>query len=70
MVTGKLREFAHRLRSSSSTKDASALRTEKEQMMAEIHRIVTASLGEPPSTFDWVYRTKEGKQVYVFFVSD
>ena len=53
MVTAKLRQYAHDLRARAGKGESLAvLRAAKEQMIKEIHRIVTIILGAPPTTFD------------------
>ncbi|CAG8440573.1 6150_t:CDS:2 [Scutellospora calospora] len=62
IVTTKLREFAHQLREMyASGKSIEMLRHIKAQMMEEIYRIISISLGEPPKVFDWTFRDKDGK---------
>lgn len=59
-VTGKLREFAWRLRKDAkgeaSTDD---LRARKVEMMAEIYRLLAIHAGEPPKDFEWQWRDKD-----------
>ena len=39
----------------------SALRSRKEEMMADIYKMLTIFFGEPPDKFLWQYRDKKGK---------
>lgn len=59
-ITGKLREYACRLR-----KQAEAgfkepqLREMKDEFLGEIYRMLCIHLGEPPRNFDWQWRDKD-----------
>ena len=58
----KLREDAMRLREMHSKgAKLSELRAEKDKMMADIYKMLTIFLGEPPEKFTWQYRDKKGK---------
>lgn len=67
LLTTKLRENALRLRalkSSRSPTAATSIASAKEQMMEEIVRILTLSLGPPPSAHDrftWEFYSKDAK---------
>lgn len=64
LLTIKLREFASRLRAMRAKGDDNeALQRTKQEMLAEVHRILTISLGEPPVSFDWNFRDKDKKFV-------
>ncbi len=61
-MTTKLRDFAYQLRELHvAGRDIHALRCAKLNMMEEIYKIITISLGEPPKQFDWTFRDKNGK---------
>ena len=62
LVTLKLRENAMILREMHQ-KGArlSQLRTRKEEMMAEIYKLLVIYFGEPPAGFNWQYRDKKNK---------
>ncbi|KAF2020820.1 bleomycin hydrolase [Aaosphaeria arxii CBS 175.79] len=68
LITTKLREDAIRLRAIAKSVPASSLKsavaTEKEKMLREIHLILTLMLGPPPSptdAFTWEFYDKDGK---------
>ncbi|KAJ1678954.1 bleomycin hydrolase, partial [Spiromyces aspiralis] len=62
LLTVKLREYAHRLRSKHAAGvPLSTLHSVRTGMLDEIHRILTISLGKPPTKFDWVFEDKDGK---------
>lgn len=58
MITTKLREYASILRSGGDMAD---LRRKKEEMVAEVYRMLAIHLGEPPTEFDWQWRDKDDK---------
>lgn len=62
-ITLKLREDACLLRTLHREKKATVekLRPLKEGMLEEIYRILSISLGEPPSKFTYEYKDKKGK---------
>ncbi|MFI5385443.1 MAG: C1 family peptidase [Fimbriimonadales bacterium] len=59
-VTGKLREYACRIRAAHS-KGAPLEKLEqmKHEYVAEIYRMLVIHLGEPPQKFDWQWRDKD-----------
>lgn len=60
LVTTKLREYAKEIRSAHAQgASVESLRTRKHGMLEEIHRIMTISLGRPPSQFTWSFYDKE-----------
>lgn len=64
IITTKLREDALKLRAAAATKSASVLNNMKEQMVRQIHLILTLALGPPPASdtaFTWQYLDKDGK---------
>lgn len=59
-VTGKLREYACKLRSAySEGATEGELRAQKKEYLAEVYRILCIHLGEPPRRFDWQWRDKD-----------
>ncbi|WP_305765037.1 C1 family peptidase, partial [Bifidobacterium aesculapii] len=59
-LNAKLREFALELRKAHALGEGMAeLRALKDGQMADVYRIVTIALGEPPKTFDWTARKKD-----------
>ncbi|TKA69300.1 hypothetical protein B0A49_08272 [Cryomyces minteri] len=63
LITAKLREDALRLRAMCATSSRHSIAGEKEQMMQEIVRILTISLGPPPAAsenFTWEFYDKDG----------
>lgn len=59
LLTSKLREDAARLRA--STGSATALREQKNAMMADIYLLLVEFLGEPPSRFNFEYQNDDGQ---------
>jgi len=59
-VTGKLREYACRMRTAHA-KGASMEKLEemKKEYVSEVYRILVIHLGEPPQSFDWQWRDKD-----------
>jgi bleomycin hydrolase len=61
LLRRKLREDGLELRKMfADGKKEDALRKRKEEMLSDIYQILALSLGQPPATFDWRYKTKEG----------
>jgi bleomycin hydrolase len=59
-ITGKLREYACRLRSMHEGGASMAkLKEQKQAYMAEIYRMLCIHLGEPPREFEWQWRDKD-----------
>jgi len=59
-VTGRLREFAWRLRSAHEQgATAEALDEMRREQMAQVYKMLCVHLGVPPSDFDWQWRDKE-----------
>jgi len=59
-VTWKLREYACRLRKAHREGvGIEALRTQKDEMLHEVYRMLAIHLGEPPSEFLWQWRDKD-----------
>ena len=59
-----LRKLAASLKGLSNDEVVSTLRTKKEELMGEIYRVMTATLGVPPPSnkpFTWDYYDKDGK---------
>lgn len=60
-VTAKLREYACTLRKEAKAgKTVEELRAKKDEMMAEVYRMLCICLGTPPTEFDFEIRTKDG----------
>ncbi|MGQ1786880.1 MULTISPECIES: C1 family peptidase [unclassified Saccharicrinis] len=57
LLRRKLREDGLRLREADNDKAAREL---KQDMLKNIYRILTLTLGQPPKSFDWRYTDKEG----------
>lgn len=61
LITAKLREFAAELRRMHANGAAeTSLRARKVEMMAVIYRMTAIHLGEPPQSFEWQWRDKDG----------
>jgi bleomycin hydrolase len=61
LLVVKLREDAARLRAAAAGgAGLRELRTQKREMLAEVHRMLVQFLGEPPARFDFEYRDKDG----------
>ena len=59
-VTGKLREYACRLREIHAGGASAATLSElKRSYMSEVYRMLCIHLGEPPASFDWQWRDKD-----------
>ena len=56
LITVKLREYATKLRAAAAGEDLGQM---KETMLAEIYRILSITLGAPPTKFDWAFRNKD-----------
>ena len=64
LIKSKLREQALQLRELvQSGKSSSIIRKHKTEMLAEIYRMLTLTLGEPVTQFTYAFRNKEGKRV-------
>jgi bleomycin hydrolase len=62
LINTKLREDALELRDLTLEKaDQKKLNSRKMEMLAEIYRMLALNLGEPPSEFQWRYKTKDKK---------
>ena len=59
VIKRKLREFGLELRSDAGAKEK-ALEKRKVEMLSEVYRLLVYFLGEPPVSFDWTMRDKEG----------
>ena len=59
VIKRKLREFGLELRSDAGAKEK-ALEKRKVEMLSEVYRILVYFLGEPPVSFEWTMRDKEG----------
>lgn len=59
-ITGKLREYACRLRSEAARGTSyTDLREMKHEMLESVYRMLVIHLGEPPREFDWQWRDKD-----------
>ncbi|KAG2185495.1 hypothetical protein INT44_002288 [Umbelopsis vinacea] len=66
LVCVKLREYAVQIRQAREQGiSTAALRAQKDKMVAEIHRILMITLGEPPKKFDWEVKNKDGKVISI-----
>jgi bleomycin hydrolase len=62
LINTKLREDALELRDLTLAKtDQKKLNSRKMEMLSEIYRMLALNLGEPPSEFQWRYKTKDKK---------
>ena len=64
IITAKLREYALTLRSLAGSGSKSKVAAAKDQMMQNVHRILTLMLGPPPkpdTKFSWEYYDAHGK---------
>ncbi len=61
LLRRKLREDGLRIREITLSKMHEGLKIRaKNQMLADIYRMLVLSLGEPPSSFEWQYKDKDG----------
>lgn len=64
MITRKLREDGLKLRRMAADgKSAAALQGEKEEMLKDVYRMLSLTLGVPPTEFTWTRKDKDGKVV-------
>ena len=64
ILSTKLREYGLELRRMAEKgAKASDMAKRKEQMLGEVYRILTLTLGEPPTEFTWTRRDASGKPV-------
>ncbi len=62
LIAGKLREYAQVLRElHQEGADLEELRSEKEEMLEEIYRMLSIHLGKPPVIFLWEWRDKNNE---------
>lgn len=62
LLSAKLREDGLKLRTITLSKmSVEAQNQAKLEMLADIYRILVLTLGEPPQTFNWQYKDKDGK---------
>lgn len=62
MLRRKLRQQATILRKlAASGENATRLRKEKVEMLSDVYRILTLTLGEPPQEFQWRYKDSKGQ---------
>lgn len=64
-LSSKLREYAAVLRSENRKgKSLKELEVQRQQMLSSVYKILAIYLGEPPETFDWAFKDKDGKPVF------
>lgn len=64
-LSSKLREYASILRSKSERGESKEqLEVAKKEMLGSVYKILAIYLGEPPKTFDWSYKDKDGKAFF------
>ena len=64
IISSKLREFGLELRKMvANKKSAAAIKARKTEMLGDIYRILTLSLGEPVKTFEYAFKDKNGNSV-------
>ena len=62
LLRRKLREQGLEIRAITRSRMSNELKLKrKNEMLADIYRILALSLGEPPQQFDWQYKDKDGK---------
>ena len=62
ILTSKLREFGLEIRYAvTSAKNIDSIAARKIEMLSEIYKILSLSLGTPPETFSWRYKDKDDK---------
>ncbi|KAJ2402914.1 bleomycin hydrolase [Coemansia sp. RSA 2559] len=60
LLTTKLREYAKTMRAEyAKGKSIEEVRRLKDQMLKEVHRILSVSLGQPPKKFNWAFCNKD-----------
>lgn len=69
-LTSKIREFAVVLRKEKlAGASMERLQSIKEDMLNDVYRVLVISLGEPPKSFDWNIKTKDGKLIQEFGIT-
>lgn len=64
LLKSKLREFGLQLRDMvASGKSKNDIKAEKTKMLAEVYRMLTLTLGEPPTQFVYTFKDKDGRAV-------
>ena len=64
LIASKLREFGLQLRDMVAKKQSTAaIQKEKTQMLAQIYRMLTMTLGEPVQKFTYAFKDKSGKAI-------
>ncbi|KAJ1757564.1 bleomycin hydrolase [Coemansia sp. RSA 1591] len=62
LITSRLREFAVQLRQAHGEgASAEELRERKREMLADVHRVLVVSLGQPPEQVTWSFYDKDKK---------
>ena len=64
LISSKLREYGLELRKMvAQGKKAAAIQSRKAEMLAQVYRMLSLTLGEPVKEFTYTFRDKDGKQV-------
>ena len=64
LISSKLREYGLELRKMvAQGKKATAIQSRKAEMLAQVYRMLSLTLGEPVKEFTYTFRDKDGKQV-------
>lgn len=62
LIKSKLREFGLKLRDMvAQGKKQSALKAEKTKMLSEVYRMLSLTLGTPPTEFTYAFKNKDGR---------
>lgn len=62
LLNSKLREMGLRLRDMSNGKEKKNVQKEKTQMLKDVYRLLCLAYGEPPKTFTYAFKDKNGKK--------
>ena len=64
LISSKLREYGLELRKMvAQGKKAAAIQSRKAEMLSQVYRMLSLTLGEPVKEFTYTFRDKDGKQV-------
>ena len=64
LISSKLREYGLELRKMvAQGKKTAAIQTRKAEMLSQVYRMLSLTLGEPVKEFTYAFRDKDGKQV-------
>ncbi|MDR0765809.1 MAG: C1 family peptidase [Odoribacteraceae bacterium] len=62
LVNERLRKGGYAIRQlAAARKNAKALRAEKVAVLKDVYRVLALCLGEPPASFTWRYKTRDGE---------